>query len=413
MANIVFGRSGVVFGNNIVFAGNLSITAVVPDDPIRDNAADITLYDRQGHILARFGDDIQNNPLISLEFAQNETGCGEFTLVLGFYPPGLTEIPLGTRIDVHLYADAQPWYSGYVIERPAPGSTKMPLEFTGYGFYDQLDKQLINKTYEGVDIAAIVRDIVRTIEPQCDIKYRDSKIYNVGYNVGKLEFVNATAKEAIEQLVEFAANYVCGVDQYRELYFMPVNNDINEKARFWVGKHLSEFEPQETLDDMLNYVVAKGGLLDSEEGENVTRTAANAASIAQYGRRAGIVDTPFSMTAADIQRYADMQVTKLKDPRKYASIENASMYILNYDGTINPRKLFVNGLARIVSEDGQYVYDYPISEIKYELSASGLRCDMELGDTKKPVERWFVRLQRDAANAEALGAANTKQLSGG
>ncbi len=411
MANIVFGRSGVVFGKNIVFAGNLSITEVTPNDPIRDNSADITLYDRQGNILARFGDDIQNNPLISVEFAQNETGCGEFTLVLGFYPPGITEIPLGTRIDICLYADSQPWYSGYVIERPAPGSTKKPLEFTGYGFYDQLDKQLINKTYEGVDIAAIVRDIVRTIEPQCDIKYRDSKIYNVGYTVGKLEFVNATAKEAMEQLVEFAADYVCGVDQYRELYFAPINNDINEKARFYVGKHLAQFEPRETLDDMLNYVVAKGGLLDDDAGENVTRTSVNMTSVSMYGYRAGVVDTPFSMTATDIQRYADMQVAKLKDPRKYASIDNASLYIVNYDGTISPRKLFVDGLARIVSEDGLYSYDYPISELRYKISSAGVRCDMELGDTRKPVERWFIGLQRDAANAEAFEAANTKQLS--
>ena len=127
------------------------------------------------------------------------------------------------RIDIHLFGDELPWYSGYIITRPVEGSTETEYKFTAHGYYNRLEKLVLFETYENMDPGAIVRDIAIKAEKTHGTIYNASKIADAGYTITKLVFDGVTVKEALSDLADFAVNYVYGIDEYRSLYFMPRN----------------------------------------------------------------------------------------------------------------------------------------------------------------------------------------------
>lgn len=54
-------------------------------------------------------------------------------------------------------------------------------------------------------------NICRQVEAKTGIVYNDNKIYDVGYDIKKIVFDGVSAKEALEQLSEFATDFVYGV----------------------------------------------------------------------------------------------------------------------------------------------------------------------------------------------------------
>ena len=207
-----------------VLAGGTAPT--VYSQPYRPGVYTLIFYNADGTKLGRIGSDMGNNPVISCEFELTETGCGAFTLVLG-EAPGFA-ITYGTRVDILLFDDVQPWYSGFVIEKPLAGSTSPTLKYTGHGYVAQLDWILVNADYSEQDIAGVAKSIIRNkVEPNTGILYRSSKITATGYRASGLSFSQTKASEAIKQLAEFASNYRYGVDAYREFFFKPISTDIN------------------------------------------------------------------------------------------------------------------------------------------------------------------------------------------
>ena len=198
-----------------------------------------------------------------------------------------------------------------------------------------------------------------------------------------------TAKEALSQLAEFAANFIYGVDETRDVFFKQLITEINENSRFWVGHHIEKFIPEEDIETVVNYVYVQNG--DS----NVVYETSDAASIAAYGLRGAVLTIPSAVENVDAVQWGNSQLASLKDPKRTAKVEGIKPDILR-------RKIKPEGMARITTYDGSSYYDYPIQKVKYKISSSGITMTMELGEYTKGLDQFILKLTRDVKNAELL-----------
>ena len=415
MASIRFGRR--TYGRSWIFGGEWAAGGGSGPDPseltsARPGEYSVKVYNADGTKLAEWGSGVGNNPVLALNFELLETGCGSFEMKLGELP-STASLNYGMRLDIHLFGDVAPWYSGYVTDRLVAGTTARPYTFKGYGFFQQLDWVLVNSTYAGQDIATVAKNILQTVvEPDTQITYASAKIINVGYAVTKLRFDNVSAKEALKQLSEFATGYVYGVDERREFFFRPIRTAINEQARLYVGVHISEYNPTEDLKDLCNYAIIKGSTLDSN-GSNVLATVQSAASQAAYGLRKKVLDIPAAVGAADAARWGAAEIDRLKDPAKRATVKGLKLEYPNADGSFNVRRIKPDGRAAITTTDGE-VHEYPITKVKYTLAnGSAWVTDLTLGEPERSFADWYVASVRDKKNSDYIQSANNVQLSGG
>lgn len=400
MSNIMFGRN-VRFGRYRFAAPMKRVGAVVIDYPLIDGHYAIDFYNSEGQRTATIVSDAKNSPLSEAEFKLTTNGCAEvkFTLSKNY---GI-QIDYSQRIDIRLFGDSQPWYSGYILTRPIVGTTEAKWEYSGYGFFQQLEYALVTRDFKNTEISRIAREIITgDIEPGTGARYNASKIYNTGYTASSISFDYATAKDALKQLSEFAANYIYGVDEYRDVYFKPTVTEINENSRFWVGYHIQEFIPEEDVSTIVNYVYAQGGTLDSG-GSNIMYQCSDTESIAKYGKRAAVLSIPSAYADEDAQRWGDNELNKTKAPQRTASVDGIHPEVMK-------RNIRPEGTARITTFDGKHSYDYPISEVSYKLSKEGITMTMELGEYTKGIDQIILKMTRDAKNAELLQRGNNSQL---
>lgn len=400
MSNLMFGRSQR-FGLHRFAAPVKRVAAVVIDYPFIDGHFAIDLYNRQGQKTASIVSDAKDSPLISAEFKLNTNGCADFTFKLG-RGHGIA-VDYNQRIDIRLFGDNQPWYSGYILTHPIAGTTEDVYEYSGYGFFQQLEYVVVNKKYTATEISQVARDIITgDIEPNTAVRYNSSKIYSTGYQASNLTFDYATGKDCLKQLSEFAANFIYGVDEYRDVYFKPLNREINENSRFWVGYHIEKFIPEEDVSTVINYVYIQGGTLDSG-GSNIMYQAGDTASMAVYGKRSAVLSIPSAYAETDAKRWGDNELNKAKDPKRTAKVDGISKEVVR-------RNIRPDGMARITSFDGKSSYDYPIQKVAYKLSNEGIVMTMELGEYTKGIDQIILKMTRDAKDAELLQRGNNSQL---
>jgi len=406
--NLLLGRSRL--GRHIL-AGKINKAAtVIVDYPQTDSGFVISFYDALGIRTGQISSEILTSPLASLEFEITSTGCGAFTLTLD--KKNAISIAYNQRIDISLFGHAIPWYSGYVIKKPQLGNTDDLNVYSGFGFFNQLDDVIISKTYENEEISSIVNSMMTTdIESKTDVVYNSGKIYATDYTATKLAFDYIKAKESIKTLAEFATDYIYGVDEYRELFFKPINIEINENSRFWVSYHVQDFKPEEDTSTIVNFFYVKGGSL-SGEGSNLYSDGSgnpipfyNQQSIDEYGRKEDVLSVPSAMSDVDTQRWGNAELARKKIPQKSAKVDK-------FIKEIAQRNIRPEGLAQITTEDGLYTYQYPIKSVKYKLSSNGIQFSMQLGEYSNRLDKYIAKLYRDAKNAEFAQSLNNKQLSG-
>ncbi len=127
---------------------------------------ELWFYNRSGTLVKVLSSKAQNFPLVEpgldFKFAR-DGGCGLFKFTVSED----LNLEYNYRCDIYLYGTK--WYSGYLTELPQVG-TGLTYKYEGWGFFEQVDWQTINKTYTGDDIGVIVEDIVDTyIIPNTDI----------------------------------------------------------------------------------------------------------------------------------------------------------------------------------------------------------------------------------------------------
>lgn len=393
---------GIDLLGKYILAGPRAKAAVyVVDYEQIDNHFTITFYDKNNIKMRVLTPDMQDCPVSSVEFEIVETGCGDMTLVLEKDTGFDLGLFYNQRVDIALFGDEQPWYSGYLQSLPKQGGTKTTDTYKAFGFFDRLDLVLVNESYQNKEIAEIVRHIMLNyVDGKVDVVYNGSQIYNVGYTAEGLKFEYRTAKECFKTLAEFATNYVYGVDAYRQFFFKPINFEINEKTRFWVGQHVQKFEPEEDINDVINFFYTKYGYQDSKGSNVYGEPFYDAESMGLYGRREALLSIPEAVTENDVMRWAGAELDKIKKPKQTGKAEN-------FDPEIAKRKVTPDGMARIITADGRYTYDYPIKSTRYKIDGSkGLQFTMTLGDYEPRLDRYIAGIYRDMKNSEYLQQLN-------
>lgn len=417
MSNLIYGRQRFgryIYAGTVKTAGSGPGPEPGPSDKSEylPNIYSIIAYNPDGTKSAYFGSGSESNNIKKLTFEITETGCGKVEITFSKLPT-TSELNYRQRIDIHLFNDANPWYSGYIIERPIEGTTEEGnFKFVGHGYYNLLDKVIINKTYNSTEVSAIVSDIASTVEQKVGLRMNSSKIVSTSYVVSRITLDHVTVKEALDQLSDFAIDYVYGVDQYRELYFKPRVDDINEQARFWVGQHLDSYIPKWDVDTIVNHAYIKGGNVDSN-GEQWLAEVEDLESQKLYGIQEDIWTLPSAYAAADATRWGKNQIEKYKEPTRSATVKGVRLEYPLADGTFSVRKLTTDGRAAITSINGE-MYTYPINTLTYTVdSTNGIELDMKLGEQPFAIDRYFAELDRNAKVAELLQQAATIQLKTG
>ncbi len=406
--NLIFGRWP--HGRHIYkgpASGSSSINTTGSSTPLIDNVFAIKCYGKDGIKTAEYSSTAGENNVKSIRFELVETGCGKFEIVFSKMPDE-NNFRYDQRIDIHLFNDSRPWYSGRVQSRPVSGSTDATFKVSGSGHYGLLSRVLVSGNFKGVDVADIVKEIGMMVEEKVGIRAISSEIVKTGYLVTNISFDGETAQEAIQQLTEFAANYVSGVDEYNRLYFKKISSDVNEQARFWVGEHLDDFSPQEDVEELVNYARVKGGKLNSD-GTNWLAVVEDIESQGKYGRREAVWSLPSAFSEADAQRWGWENLSITKDPKRSATIQGVRLKYPANDGSFDVRKLSTRGRAAIFTAEGIPHY-FPITTISYSMAGKGIQCEIKLG---KPIQNWtdwIAANERRAKDQEFLQANNTKQL---
>lgn len=412
-------RYGLLQNGRYIYAGSVAAGSGggggnFPDDKINylPDVFTVIAYNDDGTKTAIFGAGSESNTLKQLTFEIVETGCGKVEITFNKLPDN-TELYYKQRIDIHLYNDPRPWYSGYILTRPIQGTTVTDsFKFTGHGYYNLLERVIINKTYENMEVADIVLDIAKEIEKKIGLVLNKNNIISTNYRITKIELDHVTVKEALSQLSDFAIDYVYGIDEYRQLYFKPRNLEINEQARLWVGQHLTKYEPTWDIEDIVNHAYIKGGNVDAE-GEQWLAEVEDAESQKLYKIQEDVWTLPSAYDVADAERWGESQLTNLAYPKKSAKVSGVKLEYPKADGTFFVRKLSTQGQAAITTAEGE-LYTYPISKLKYTVSSDkGIQLDMELGEIPDAIDKYFANLDRDAKMAELLQQAATKQLKTG
>jgi len=333
--NILSGRWRL---GKYILVGHAGSTEAEITYPLLESGYAVMVYNTSGELLAIFSSEIENNPLIELEFKYADTGCSSFSLSFSEIPTNVT-LTYNTRIDIHLYGDSNPWYSGYITVIPKAGTTATTFTYEGYGYYDQLANVIINETYTSMEISDIVGSIMtNTVEPYTDIVYKESKLYDTSYIVSKLKFKHVTAKSAIEDLADYATSYVCGVDEYRQLYFKPVDTDINSNCYFFVGKNTNTFEPEESIEDLKNYLYIKASsTYVTALSAAVSSTSATSMNVKSVSKIA-VGDT---LTIDDEEVYVSaisgtvLTVTRAYNDTTAATHDSGALVANNYETTLS------------------------------------------------------------------------------
>lgn len=409
--NLLFGRK--IFGRHI-FAGSIKTSNGGNDNTpskFLPGVFKIIAYNSDGTKTAIFGAGAEKNAVSEFNFKISENGCSECTIKFNKLPTN-AELNYKQRVDIHLFNDNQPWFSGYVITRPVVGTTETEFSFVIHGFYNLLDKVQLFATYENMEVSAIVKLIAQTVETKLGLVYNADKIINTGYTITKIVFDGVDVKKALEQLADFGLDYVFGVDEKRSIYFKPRNTEVNEQARFWVSKHLTSYVPTWDVEKVVNWAKIKGAAVDTS-GESWLTIVQDTDSQTNYGLQEDIWTLPSAYNAADAERWGNVQIQKYKDPIKSAKIKGVDLRYPNVDGTFNVRKLSTDGECVITTLDGSSV-QYPITSLKYAVSPEkGIQCEMELGEQPFRIDTYFAELERNNKNNELLQQASNKQLKTG
>lgn len=407
--NFIYGRhkyGRYKFAQPIIFAGGSSgggEYTYLPD------LYTVIAYAADGTKTAIFGAGAEENTIKKLTFEITETGCGAFDITFSKLPTN-AELDYRQRIDIFLFNDNRPWYSGYVLTRPIEGTTETEYKFSGHGYYNLLEKIMIFGTWTNVEVSSIVREIAQTAETKAGLVYNANKVINASYTIDTITFDGVTAKDALAELSDFAIDYVYGVDERRSLYFKPRNTEINEEARFWVGKHVGGYVPSWDVEKIVNWAKIKGATVDTN-GEQWLATVEDTTSQTAYGIQEAVWTLPSAYTADDATRWGQNQINKYKDPIKSAKLTKINLEYPKANGQFSVRKLTTDGMAAVYPLQGD-LQTYPITRLKYTISADkGIQCEAQVGEQPTKIDKYFAELDRKAKNAEMLQAASTKQLA--
>lgn len=337
----------------------------IPSVPGELRGFKLKFYDLSDIKIGEIGSDIKTGLISRINFELMGLGCAAFSFVCDDEPA--FTVAYRTRVDIHPYFTEAPWFTGFIQTLPQPGK-KRPFEYTGFGFFEQLDWVLVTGSYEDDDIAVIVSDIIQnTVAPNTQIIYNAAKIISPSYTVESIDFDHVSAKDAIQTLANMAQGFEFGIDDSREFYFRAIDSDTHHSL--WSGKHFQEADIEENPFTVRNKLYIKIGEIQAG-GSNIVGSVQDDPSIAAYGLREEVIDIPESLDSTDATRWANEILAQKKDPEMKAKIKNVIL-----DDT--KAKIEARGKIRITTYEGSE-YELSIKKIGYSITSGGITADLEL-----------------------------------
>jgi hypothetical protein len=371
--------------------------------PLR-RAVTVRIYDKDDLMVAQLSSNSQTCGLLDLNWKLLETGCGEFELET------TTRLPVAHdyRVDVHLWNNYKPAYSGLIQNLPEPGGTATTFQYKGYGFFDLINRMVVTAKYPAQELRGIAVDLANKAAARYkrfDIDY--TLVAGSSYSMtGQLDFLNTPLKDALKQVSDLSGDYVWGINADRKFFFQPRATSVD--MHLWVGKHLKTWLPRSDSTNILNTLYIKCGAVRKDVAVDnplyktnwLDAPATDPVSIGLYGPRDGIFTAPSVLGLIDAQQAGQVELSRRSKPRQYATVSG-----LIYNG----EELSCSGSARVVGKDGEELI-LPKKSLKFALKGTYVDVSLELGDLAYGAELLIARLAATAAAGELARQQSQKQL---
>lgn len=289
----------------------------------------VMVYEPHTNMVKAIYDNNQaENPIESAEFEYIETGCGKFKVKSSRKPSDMS-IVRGDRIDIHLMSSHRPWFSGRVIEMPCVDTDKGIYEYKGHGYFELLDRIIVEEVYSYQSLESIIKDLARTYLGNQDIEFFPDRLPASGMSIESVEFDRTTFKETAKLCSELAHNWLYGVNEERQFFFngrtsRPLARYDN-KASQWVGYNLESFELTEKTDDIANVLHVKIGAVSVDKSNFTDFTATDLDSIAFFGERGKVVSAPEIKSQTDAETWADYKLEETAWPEITGKARNLNL----------------------------------------------------------------------------------------
>jgi len=250
---------------------------------------EVRIYDTTPTKVAEIVGDMKNTTLNQFEFTLlQQGGCADFSFILGQEYTQVT-IDYNYRIELYFYGQEEPWYTGFITKVPKKGTDTI-YKYSGYGYFRQLSWIRMNETDTVEEVADIIEDTVDDyVVPNTDIVKDASKLDSPIYlTASTLYWERIEIRTCFERLMELADGYKFGVDEERDFYFQAIDTRILQ--RFWIGKHLTEFKPEEDQENICNRLYVRAGRLN--DGSDYVFYVENVASQVAHGLREDVEQAP-------------------------------------------------------------------------------------------------------------------------
>jgi len=324
----------------------------------------LVFYDPDDKKVGELGSDSANNIVSNINFELLESGCGSMELTLTEKPS--FEIGYRTRVDVFPFFSSDPWYTGFVYDLPRKSSKTTKLRYGGFGYYEQLEWVRVSGSWQNKKVNKIVADIIENqVSPKTSIKYNQAKIAESTVEASSIIIDNASAKEVLSKLSGFEADFVFGVDNYREFFLLPRSNQV--VAKLWVGKHCEDFECEEDISHVANRLYVKAGVIAA--GSNYVAIVEDGESINKYGVREAVVTAP---EVANVDDAVAWGLAKLNETKLKKITGQAKNVFLS-----NMKPFEAKGAVVLVDTEGVELQMRVVS-VTYDVSTDGILADLHL-----------------------------------
>ena len=358
----------------------------------------IDICNPDGAVLQR----VDNAGDVSFSYIR-QGGCEslEFTILKEF----LDFTNLQFENHIYLYLKNLKIFAGYISKFKSSLSNIEKMQITAYGFYRQLERVEIDKSYSNVDytdIKQIVDDIMQQVIATSGIKiqYNSENIQEVNWMPDEIKFEKTNALDCMQKLAILAGAggdsisgeslaWDWGVDENLNFYFKEKN--LNETDHFSIGKNITLLEYEATADEIKNNIKIYGGVLT--EGSNFFYEISDNESIARYGKRTKSITYDCIVTTYVAERYAQAFLKEFKIP-----VERGTLNIENIDKLIKP-----NGIMRLINIGRKY-YEltfYP-HQISYNITENLLSCNVSLGRPKTNLSNILKQIIWDVENNKRI-----------
>lgn len=348
----------------------------------------IRFFDRSDVLKGVISTNTSKCLLSAMRFELLDTGPGMFELTLASDPP--FQVLHDSRVDIHLWNDPDPYYSGAVQSITWPGSTERARTLSGFGYSEHVNRILLDGTWESKYAWEIVRDILKDqVAPNTKVLFDDALIErSTDYLISKFVLQRTAPKDALKQLAALAGGAIYGVNENRRFFWRSPSATITE--HLWYGRHVGEITGDLDAAKLANRYWIKLGSIRTDLAPTDPFLKTNwlkeyiesTESQATYGRRDTVYTAPSMLDALDALRAADVDMTNNSVPQNPIRLKDVI-----FDG----QRVTADGNVRVVGV-GARELSLPKKKAIYRATGPRVSLELELGALERSPAEWISEL---------------------